>query len=248
MDIHRILHSKVFYVSLAFITIMSIAMPLSGMSTTLAEMLGISNATGGDAFMSASTGTGVIYILIGIVLTLFICGDYSSGFSKNLFSFHADTKDYVFGKLLSMLILSALLLVVYTIESVIVLAVLGYGVALEGGIIGLILFLLQKWIVSGAFIALIMLVCLTTRNTAVGVIAGFLVATGGLTMGLSLFGEMLGLDLFQTLSTFTISGSSGLATLSFDILVFVQIALVNVVWMTACLFLSRRTLRIKDAV
>lgn len=248
MDIHRILHSKVFYVSLAFLTLMAVTMPLSGMSTTLPAMLGISDAASGEAFMSASTGTGVISILIGIVLTLFICGDYSGGFSKNLFSFHADTKDYVFGKMASMLILSALLLVVYTIESVIVLAVMGYGVVLEGGVIGLLLFLVQKWIVSGAFIALIMLICLTTRNTAVGVIAGFLVATGGLTMGLVLFGDMLGIDIFQTISTFTISGASGLATLSFDALTFVQILLVSAVWMVACIFLSRTTLKTKDAV
>lgn len=52
MDIHRLLHSKVFYVAIAFITIMAVALVMSGMSTDLNGLLGVSSgaAATGDNF------------------------------------------------------------------------------------------------------------------------------------------------------------------------------------------------------
>lgn len=46
MDMHRLTHSTVFYVAIAFITIMAVALPMSGMSTSLDGILGV---TGGAA-------------------------------------------------------------------------------------------------------------------------------------------------------------------------------------------------------
>lgn len=62
MDLHRLKHSKVFYVSIIFITIMAVALVMSGMSTSMDGLLGVASsaADDGDAFMTGMMGTGVI--------------------------------------------------------------------------------------------------------------------------------------------------------------------------------------------
>lgn len=247
MDLHRLLHSKVFYVSAIFLLIMAVAMPMSGMATNMEAMMGATPPTGsGEDFLNTSVGTSVIFILIGITLTLFVCGDYSGGFAKNIFTFHSDAKDYIGGKMLSMAVTSGFLLLFYTIAAMIALSVFGYGIVLAGGVFGLIAFLIQKWLVSCAFIAVILLVNLFTRSSAVGIIAGFLVATGGLTMGLSLFGEMLGIPWLGSIGRFMVSGASQLCTLTFSGGVFVQVLLVSAAWMALCYVGSKRALAKKD--
>lgn len=188
MDMHRLLHSKVFYVSIAFLLAMAVGQIMGGMSTTMDALMGV--ALTGDAgtdFMSSAMGAGVIYILISIIIAIFVCGDYAGGFAKNLFAVHADPKEYVGGKMLSMAVVSALMLVLYAIICLIALPVVGYDVVLSGGVLGLIVFLLEKWMVGCAMSAVVLLVSFFTRNMAWTMFVGFLIATGGLTMGISLF-------------------------------------------------------------
>lgn len=141
MDMHRLLHSKVLYVSIAFLLAMAIGQIMGGMSTTMDSLMGVA-ATGdaGTDFMSSAMGAGVIYILISIIIAIFVCGDYAGGFAKNLFAVHADPKDYVGGKMLSMAVVSAFMLALYTIVCLIALPILGYGVSLSGAFWGWLYF------------------------------------------------------------------------------------------------------------
>lgn len=247
MDMRRLSRSKVFYVALIFIAIMAISMVQTGMGTTVDALLGVvSGGSPEDDFLNASMGTSVIFILLGIILTLFICGDYSGGFAKNIFTSHANTKDYIGGKMLSMGLSSAVLLVYYTVLSLVVLSVSGYGVVLAGGVLGLLSFLLQKWLVSLAFIALVMLVNLFTRNIAVGVIASFLVATGGLSMGLTMFAQMLNVNALARISNFLISGAAQLSTLTFNVGTFFHVLAISAVWLVICYVGSHKVLKRKD--
>jgi len=252
MDMHRLLRSPVFYVSIIFITIMAVALVMSGMSTSLDGLLGVAGAETsmgmdeGAAFMTSAMGAGVIFILISIILTLFVCKDYSGGFAKNIFTVHSNPWDYIGGKMKSMAVTSGFLLVLYTIESIVSLAIFGGSLALTGGIFGLIIFLIEKWLVSLALSAVILLVVLFTRNIAWGVLAGFLIATGGLTMGASLFGQMFGIDWLSTIFSVTISGTSQLCTLSFDPLIFIRVLVASAAWIGIGCFLSKRVLLKKD--
>ena len=246
MDLRRLLHSKVFYVAIAFFAVMAIAMVQTGMGTSVSALLGVVDGGMGEDFMNASMGTGVIFVFLGIILTRFICGDYAGGFAKNIFTSHADTKDYIGGRMLSMGLTSAFMLIFYTVLSLVVLSISGYGVVLPGGVGGLLAFLIQKWVVSLAFIALIMLVNLFTRNTAAGIIAGFLVATGGLSMGFVLFAQMINMDSLGRISDFLISGVSQMATLTFSASTFFQIVAVSAVWLVACYLGGRKVLKTKD--
>ena len=252
MDIHRQLRSPVLYVSIIFITIMAVAVVMSGMSTSIDGLLGVVGSSGGMGadegadFMASAMGVGVIFILISIVLTLFVCKDYSGGFAKNIFTTHSNPWNYIGGKMMSMAVLSGFLLVLYTIESIVSLVIFGGSLALTGGILGLIVFLIEKWLLSLALSAVILLVVLFTRNIALGVLAGFLIATGGLSMGAALFGQMLGIGWLSTIFSVTISGTSQLCTLSFDPLTFIRVLITSVAWIGIGCFLSRRVLLKKD--
>lgn len=247
MDMHRLLHSKVFYVSIAFITVMAFSMVISGMSTSLEGLMGVTGASmTGDDFMNASMGTGVIFILLSIILSIFVCGDYSGGYAKNIFSSHSNPWDYIGGKMLSMAAASGFLIALYTIEAILSLAILGNGVVLTGGVIGLVFFILQKWLLSCALCAVVLLVALFTRNLAWSMTAGFLIATGGLTMGIALFAGAFGLDWMVNVFSVTISGSSQICTLTFNGLTFIRVLLASVGWTVAASTLSRKVLLTKD--
>ena len=272
MDMHRLKHSKVFYVAIIFITIMAFATVMSGMSTTLGSMLGAADAApsfsagsaasadiitpdisvsgdaaaDGDAFMSMMMGTSVVFILISIILTLFVCGDYSGGFANNIFAAHSNPWDYIGGKMMSMATTSGFLLILFTVESVISLMAFGHEVTLSGGIIGLIFFLFEKWLISCALSSVILLVTLFTRNIAWGIVAGFLIATGGLTMGVALFANHFGFDWLINIFSITISGSSQICTLSFSGLILLRVILASAAWIAIGCFASSKVLKSKD--
>lgn len=247
MDLHRLLHSVVFYVSIAFLIAMAAGQILGGMSTNFEGLMGVSG-TGdmGADFMSTAMGSGVIYILLSIIIAIFVCGDYSGGFAKNIFAVHSDPKDYIGGKMMSMGLACGFMLILYTVVCFIALPVFGYSVELPGGFIGLIVFLIEKWLVSLAFSAVVLLVSIYTRNMAWTIFVGFLIATGGLTMGISLFAQAFHLEWIETVFSVLISGASKLCTLTFDPLIFVRVLLTCAVWVVVACFLSKKVLIKKD--
>lgn len=247
MDMHRLTHSVVFYVAIAFVTIMAVALPMSGMSTSLDGLLGVvGGSVSGDDFMTATMGAGVINILLGIILSIFVCGDYSGGFGKNIFTTHANKKDYLGGKLMSMAVTSGILLLIYTLESIVSLAIFTGGVAMSGSIFGVIVFLLEKWLLSIALSAVVLLVLVFTRNTAWGIVAGFLIATGGLAMGIQILGDLLGWGWLVNIFSVTISGSSALCTFSFSPLIFFRVVIAGAAWIAVSCFASSKVLKAKD--
>ena len=247
MDMHRMLHSVSFYICIAFLIAMAFGQLIGGMSTTLDGMLGAAAmGDGGADFMSSAMGGGVIYILLSVLLSIFVCGDYSGGFAKNIFTVHADPADYIGGKLLSMGGVSAFMLVFYTVLSTVSLPLFGYSLTLTGGILGLAVFLLEKWLLSLALCSVILLVALFTRNMAWSVIAGFLVATGGLTMGASMLAEMLHMPWIETAFSFTISGTAQLCSMVFSPAALIHIVLTGAAWTVVSWIASTCVIRNKD--
>lgn len=248
MNMYRLTHTTVFYVAIVFITIMAFALPYSGMTDNLEGLLGVvGSTTTGDDFMNSTMGAGVINILLGITLSIFVCSDYSGGFSKNIFTVHSNPKDYIGGKLMSMAVFSALMLVLYTLESIISLTIFTGGVLMMGSILGVIFFILQKWFLSIALCSLVLLVTLFTRSTAWGIVSGFLIATGGLAMGVAIFAEAFGLHwLNNAIHLFTISGASASCTLSFDGWTFLRVFIIACVWIGVSVIFGIRLIEKKD--
>lgn len=71
------------------------------------------------------------------------------------------------------MVAAAILIRAFLLEQVIFCLVTGHGVGLDNPL-GFIMFIFQKWLVSGAFSAIYIFINLLTRNKAVGSIAAFL--------------------------------------------------------------------------
>lgn len=243
MDLHRVLHSVSFYVSIIFVTIMAFAVVKSGMSENLEGLLGVG---GSDDFMLATMGGGVISILVSIILSLFVCGDYSGGFAKNIFTVHANPWEYIGGKMLSMEAISAFLLALYVTECFMALSIFGAGVTLSGGVLGLVAFLFEKLLLAAALNSIVLLVVVFTRNIAWGIFAGFLIATGGFAMGISLLADFLGWNWLVNIFSITISGASALCTLIFSPVILLRVLFASVAWIVLGCIVSNRVLKTKD--
>ena len=181
MDLRRLFHGKMLYIMLAILTVVTCSSVL--MVPATGNMVALFGATEKMDFLASNTGIGIIYMILGIMTTMFICNDYSSGFAKNVFSIHANKVDYIISKIVTMMVAAGVLILVFTIEAFIITGILGRTMGIES-VLGFILFLYQKWMVAAMFIAISVFVSLLTRNKGVGCIMAFLIGSGGLVIGL----------------------------------------------------------------
>ena len=117
---------------------------------------------------------------------------------------------------------------------------------LPGGFAGLIVYLIEKIFISGAFAALILLVFLFVRQIAPAMIIGVIAATGVLSTLITILGEYIGVPLISGFSKYTISGLSGQATLMTTGNGFVAIMIGSVIWVLICSALGAKALKRKD--
>lgn len=245
MDIRRMLRSKAFFFCIVFMNLITGTMVIFDVVPSFAAVMG--NGEGGSMDMMGSMmGIGMAFIIIGILFALHTCGDFSSGFAKNIFTRHANPIRYFGGKLLSLTVTGTIMITVYMLVSALFLAICGSSVALPGGVGGLLLFFIEKIFIIIAFAALILLACLTTRKSVVGVIVAAVVAMGVLPMILSIAGDYLGLSLISDIGKYTISGLSGQANLVFSASVFVTIIIGSLIWTGLCAVLGNRAIKLKD--
>jgi ABC-type transport system involved in multi-copper enzyme maturation permease subunit len=145
-----------------------------------------------------------------------------------------------------MMVASGIMLAVYVMETVIVGLIIGRSMAVDSGF-GIIMFLLQKWLISGAFAAIYIFLSVLTRNKAIGAVAAFLIGTGGLVMGLSLFFGMIGID-GSFITDSTIYGASNLIYADFSFMTMLRVLITGAIWTVVYGWLSIKVLRTKDVV
>lgn len=243
MDLRRTLRSKATYSCIAFMLLVSGTMIFFGMLPDFAAATG----SGGAMDMTSSMmGIGMAFIMMSILFAVCISSDFSSGFSKNIFSRHTNPARYIGGKLLSLTTIGAIAIVAHTVVSMLLFAIIGAGVGLSGGFFGLLVYLIEKIFVSGAFASLILMVYLFTRHIAPAMIVGIVAATGIISSLLTILGEYLGLPFISEVAKYTISGLSGQANLEFRGSVFVTILIGSALWIAACSVLGAKALKKKD--
>jgi ABC-type transport system involved in multi-copper enzyme maturation permease subunit len=242
MDMFRILHSKMFYICIFSMNLVAGSMIFFGTIPSLSVLMG----SGTTDMTSSMMGIGMALMIVGIFFALFICQEFTTGYAKNIFARHANPRRYVGGKLLSLTASGAIMIVVFTIISIILLAAVGNGVELPGGIVGLITFFIEKIFICAAFASLILLACVFTRKSVVGVLTGVLVAIGVIPMVLGIAGNYFGLTWVADILKYTISGLSGTASLIFSGSTFVTIVVGGVIWTAVCAVLGSRAVKLKD--
>jgi len=246
MDMRRILHSKMFYICLFSMVLVTGSMIIFGVVPDFASIMGAGAAGSEDAMMGNMMGIGMAFMVISIFYALFICQEFTSGFAKNIFARHADPIRYIGGKLLSLTISGTAMMLAFVIISMMLMAIAGGGVALSGGIIGLLTLLIGKIFAITTLAALILFTCLFSRKAAVSIVVGIVVAMGAIPMLLNIIGSVVGLPWIANIMKYTISGLSGLCTLTFSLSTFVIIIIGNLIWTALFIALSRRAVKVKD--
>ena len=245
MDLYRLFRRKTLYVMIAALSAVTLSMLfLAEPSTlTISSILGVMNGVSMDNFMTAANGLGLVYTLMCIMLSFFVCDDFSSGFAKNIFTVHAGKFDYISSKIVSMMAGSAVLMVVSLVESLVFCAISGVAVGSVGGIA---LFWVEKWILSAPFAAAILFLSLWVRNKGLGFLFACLLGTGGLVMGIQWGFEALHFPYASQVLSFTMYGASTIPSLTFQMGEVPHIVLAAVVWVVFYSALSAVVLKKKD--
>lgn len=245
MDIYRLFRRKILYVMIIAMSAMTMSMLfLSDPSTqTIGSVLGVMDGVSMENFMSAASGLGLVYTLMCIMLSFLVCDDFSSGFAKNIFAVHPNKFDYISSKIISMMAGSAVLMMFSLAEALVYCMI--SGVAL-GSIGGIVIFWIEKWILSAPFAAAILFLGLWFRNKGLGFLFGCLLGTGGLVMGLAWAFEALNIPYAQQILSLTMYGSSIVPSLSFQAGELIHCILAAAVWTVIYAVLGAVVIKKKD--
>lgn len=145
-------------------------------------------------------------VIFGIWLMLFVCMDYQSGFMKNTMALHENRALYVGSKLAAAGIVSLCYLVGQYLFVLFLDGVFGKVVA-AGGILDVAYYISWNWLMTTAFGALMLLVCILSRSVAAGALAAVLFGTGSIVMPVYMLldklhiGGWLKYSIYVTMST-----------------------------------------------
>lgn len=159
-----------------------------------------------EMFREIALDGGAYCAILGICVILFVCMDHQSGFLKNILALYQNRWVYVGSKLLAASILNLLYLIVNYLL-VLLLNVL-FGRMLPWAPLGNVLFYMAWiWLLTTAFAALMLLVCVCTRSAAAGVFAALLLGSGVVVsfldwiFNMSHLGDWMKYSIYKTLYT-----------------------------------------------
>ena len=120
---------------------------------------------------------GAYACLLGIVVSIFVCHDYKSGFIKTILSLHRRRWHYIACKIITAGILNLLYLVI-SFGFCLLLNALFHDLVPLTDTDSILFYLSQSWVVTTAFAALFILIITLTRSTSAGVLASVLLGSG----------------------------------------------------------------------
>lgn len=217
-DVYRIKRSRVFYILIACALVvpilMTVMMSLMDGSVSVNAQTGVETVMRGpeNAWQNIGTLPGgenmgsseifamcninMVFMGVCVFVCIFICNDFRSGYSKNLFAVRVKKGNYVFSKILMGSICGALMLVSYLVGSVL------------GGLISGISFDLLGLTYMNIFMCMLAKICLVPMFVSVFVLASVIAKQKTwLAICLSLGFGML---LFMTVSIVTPLSSTAL--------------------------------------
>ena len=197
MDLRRLFKSRNFYIILGVTTVLILMVAMLTAVVSDPETLDSMGVSGAeideiDRKMSEdirnmtqldlayeTLGGGFLLIIVGIGVTLFANGDFSSGFVKNICCAQPRRANYVLSKALAAGIYSGIITLLGVV--LILLAPYLYGMRpIPSAIPDILQYLFWMWLPHWAFALMALALVLLTRNTTLGIILS-LVAGGGLT-------------------------------------------------------------------
>lgn len=196
MDLYRIKRSKFAYVCfgcmlgtifLSYLMVWLLATP-SGQDVALdLGMLAVTELEEGrtilaDAdvlamFRESNMDGGVYNLIFGIAVTLLVCGDYQGGFLKNIMSLHRRRQVYIGSKLMAAGILDFLYLTLSFAFNALMNR-LFHNVVPAADWREVLFYLGWVWVITMGFAALIVMLCVLSRSTTIGVLGAVLGGSG----------------------------------------------------------------------
>lgn len=153
----------------------SIVLVDTGDAAELDSLLEDENLLG--MYRESNMNGGMYHVIFGIAVALLVCGDYQGGFIKNIMALHKARWTYIGSKLMAAGILNFLYLILSFGFNM--LMNLLFGNMVPAAPLGEVAFYLAwAWLVSMAFGALIILLCVASRSTTIGVTGSVLLGSG----------------------------------------------------------------------
>lgn len=196
MDLYRMKRSKSVYICfgcilgvifLSYLMVWLLATPKGQETALRIGMLEPAEIQEGQAmlaeadllamFREANMDGGMYSLIFGIAVTLLVCGDYTGGFVKNIMSLHRQRWAYIGSKLMAVGILNFLYLILSFVGNIVVNQL--FGRMVPGADWKDVLFYLGwAWLLTMGFAALIILLCVLSRSTTIGVLGAVLGGSG----------------------------------------------------------------------
>lgn len=130
-----------------------------------------------NLFHQTNISGGFLPVVSGILMSLYICTDFDSGFIKNILAIHENKWSYILSKMTCFSIVNL------TFLAGTFLIVLGFNAALGNlffysSAADTLFYLFNIWMITNGFCALTLLVCIITRSKAAGITAAFVLCSG----------------------------------------------------------------------
>jgi hypothetical protein len=180
LDFYRLFHTPAFYIMLSVAAIIpAMVLSMSGIETTLPdgtvqtsveftntwqmiESLGGSAVAENPLDFAGFANINMLFIFAGLLLSIFVAHDYSSGFVKSIFTVHSKKVDYVLSKSAVGVFGGVGMILTYVFGTVV--AGLLTGKAFDVNVSGLILCLISKAFLMGVFCSLFLGIAVFFRN------------------------------------------------------------------------------------
>lgn len=213
MDLYRIKRSKSVYICLAailssiFLCYGTIYMMATSEGQVMASKIGmnqlaensveeysdlLSELDSIEMLRESCMGGGAYNLFFGIVVVLFVCMDFQSGFIKNILTLHRDRWKYIGSKLM----LAGIVDFCYI--------VLGIGFSSLMNVLlhlvpfaawkDILFYLAWTWLMTMAFAALMIMICIFTRSVAASIGLEIVLSSGMLVVMLSSFMGLFNAD------------------------------------------------------
>lgn len=144
-------------------------------------------------FRDVGMDGGAYNTILGIVIALFVCVDFGSGFMKNILSLHRQRWKYIGSKLLTAGILSFFYIILQYGFSLL-LNLYFDRIAAPAALADILFYLPKAWFLTVAFASLVILVCVLARSIAIGILGAILLGSGLLVQLLSFITDLFGMS------------------------------------------------------
>ena len=254
MDLRRTFRTQPFYwLLLGVATLVMVVFRTAAREDNVTLMGLLGSYTAGEGFdpMASMMGISIIPLFSMIAFVLNVGGDFSTGFAKNIFTFHANKWEYVISKTALGAIISSLYILAYMIGFLVVGSVMGlpWGVASIGE---MVLYVIQKMLLTIPLSSLVLFVMILLRNRGWGIVSAIAVSMGSVSMFVMMAASILtgitGID-FSWLSALTawfISGCSSSLVLMASVPQSLKVLGVTAIWTLLWSVLTWNRLKKKD--